>query len=306
MHLPDCLARPFVRDIANCNPILAGCALLACGTATPETVRSRNHIRQNALSQFEPIRRYPLVRRMHYSMICLRIATEADKSRGYRAHDGHFAKADLIMVSLRFPSDVFDSRGTHHRHRRYSRVRRRPAHAHRRDRADSQRHHRDAGRLCRSRSRQPWRARSRSIELKRRCRLVPLLGNHEQMLFSARASQMMCSHWLRFGGDATLRSFGPLGLKALTPEHLTFLESCRLHFETADASVRACQLRSRQADQSARRRYGPQPVTARIVARSSCVGQDRDRRPHGSRERRDSRSRLSQVPRHQLLPAVAI
>ena len=70
------------------------------------------------------------------------------------------------------------------------------------------------------------------IELKSRCRLVPLLGNHEQMLFSARASQMMCKHWLRFGGDATLRSFGPLGLSALTPQHLTFLEGCHMHFET--------------------------------------------------------------------------
>jgi serine/threonine protein phosphatase 1 len=70
------------------------------------------------------------------------------------------------------------------------------------------------------------------IELKHHCRLVPLLGNHEQMLFSARASQMMCKHWLRFGGEATLRSFGPLGLKALTPAHLTFLESCHMHFET--------------------------------------------------------------------------
>ncbi|HEX4142229.1 MAG TPA: metallophosphoesterase family protein [Pirellulales bacterium] len=71
------------------------------------------------------------------------------------------------------------------------------------------------------------------VALRRRCRLVPLLGNHEQMLFSARASQMMCRQWLRFGGDATLRSFGPLGLKALTPEHLTFLDSCHMHFETA-------------------------------------------------------------------------
>lgn len=71
------------------------------------------------------------------------------------------------------------------------------------------------------------------IELKHRCHLVPLLGNHEQMLFSARASQMMCKQWLRFGGDATLRSFGPLGLSALTPAHMTFLESCRMHFETA-------------------------------------------------------------------------
>jgi serine/threonine protein phosphatase 1 len=71
------------------------------------------------------------------------------------------------------------------------------------------------------------------IELKRHCRLVPLLGNHEQMLFSARASQMMSNQWLQFGGDATLRSFGPMGLRALTPQHLAFLDSCQLHFETA-------------------------------------------------------------------------
>jgi serine/threonine protein phosphatase 1 len=71
------------------------------------------------------------------------------------------------------------------------------------------------------------------IELKTRCRLVSLLGNHEQMLFSARASEMMCKHWQRFGGDATLRSLGPLGLGAITSKQLMFLESCRMSFETA-------------------------------------------------------------------------
>ena len=55
------------------------------------------------------------------------------------------------------------------------------------------------------------------IELKHHCRLVPLLGNHEQMLFSARASQTMCRQWQRFGGDATLRSSGPWALRGSRP-----------------------------------------------------------------------------------------
>ncbi|HTU25820.1 MAG TPA: metallophosphoesterase family protein [Pirellulales bacterium] len=70
------------------------------------------------------------------------------------------------------------------------------------------------------------------IELRHRCHLVPLLGNHEQMLFSARASEMMSKYWQRFGGDATLRLLGPAGLRALRPEHLAFLESCQLVYET--------------------------------------------------------------------------
>ncbi len=70
------------------------------------------------------------------------------------------------------------------------------------------------------------------IELKSRCRLVPLVGNHEQMLFSARASRLMLREWLRFGGQATLDSFGPLGLNGLPRAHWAFLESCRMYFET--------------------------------------------------------------------------
>ena len=52
------------------------------------------------------------------------------------------------------------------------------------------------------------------VELRTQCHLVPLLGNHEQMLFSARASQDMIRPWLRFGGGTTLSSYGIGGLPA--------------------------------------------------------------------------------------------
>jgi serine/threonine protein phosphatase 1 len=70
------------------------------------------------------------------------------------------------------------------------------------------------------------------VDLKTRCHLVPLIGNHEQMLFSAKASRLMQREWLKFGGQATLDSFGPLGIQAIPRAHWALLESCRMHFET--------------------------------------------------------------------------
>ncbi len=71
------------------------------------------------------------------------------------------------------------------------------------------------------------------IQLRSQCHLVPLLGNHEQMLFSARASHAMTEQWLRFGGQETLNSYGPDGIGNVPAIHWSFLESCRLSFETA-------------------------------------------------------------------------
>src|SRR4051812_8009821 len=47
------------------------------------------------------------------------------------------------------------------------------------------------------------------IDLGRRCRLVPLLGNHEEMLFEAMADSFPLEYFLGVGGDATLDSYGP-------------------------------------------------------------------------------------------------
>ena len=70
------------------------------------------------------------------------------------------------------------------------------------------------------------------IRLRTQCNLVALLGNHEQMLFSARASHAMADHWLPLGGQATVESYGPGGLDGIPPCHWSFVDSCRLSFET--------------------------------------------------------------------------
>ena len=74
------------------------------------------------------------------------------------------------------------------------------------------------------------------IELSGRCHLVPLLGNHEEMLLTARIdpdSLAALSAWLRNGGAATLESYGPgTGPQDLPAEHVDFIESCIEYYET--------------------------------------------------------------------------
>ncbi len=70
------------------------------------------------------------------------------------------------------------------------------------------------------------------IELSHLCRLVPLLGNHEQMLLEATAG-IHPTTWLGMGGLATLDSYGPGRDLSLIPEdHLEFLEGCLDFHET--------------------------------------------------------------------------
>src|SRR3954464_7668813 len=70
------------------------------------------------------------------------------------------------------------------------------------------------------------------IDLGRRCRLVPLLGNHDQMLLEAR-SGLHPTTWLGMGGIATLDSYGPgRDLSLIPEEHFEFLERCLDFYET--------------------------------------------------------------------------
>src|SRR4051812_16383710 len=72
----------------------------------------------------------------------------------------------------------------------------------------------------------------RLIDLGWRCRLVPLLGNHDQMLLEAR-SGLHPTSWLGMGGIATLDSYGPGRDLALIPEeHFEFLEGGLDYHET--------------------------------------------------------------------------
>jgi serine/threonine protein phosphatase 1 len=73
----------------------------------------------------------------------------------------------------------------------------------------------------------------RIIDLSRNCQLVPLLGNHEQMLLDVRSGKYPIYWLLDMGGTATLDSYG-LGrdLDLIPDEHFEFLESCLDYFET--------------------------------------------------------------------------
>src|SRR5262249_23126796 len=72
-----------------------------------------------------------------------------------------------------------------------------------------------------------------------RCQLVPLLGDHEEMLLDAVGDVSNLMRWLTCGGVETLRSYGwkPGGprraLVDLIPDrHQQFLASCRPYHET--------------------------------------------------------------------------
>jgi serine/threonine protein phosphatase 1 len=79
----------------------------------------------------------------------------------------------------------------------------------------------------------------RLLRLARECRLVPLVGNHEEMFSAALRDKSAIEKWLRCGGAETLRSYGwqvggpPRLLRDFFPaEHLQFLGDCRSHHET--------------------------------------------------------------------------
>jgi serine/threonine protein phosphatase 1 len=78
------------------------------------------------------------------------------------------------------------------------------------------------------------------IALAERCTVVPLLGNHEEMLLAALEGKSELAYWLKFGGAEAVASYGhrggqdisPADLRALIPaEHLQFVRRCRDYFE---------------------------------------------------------------------------
>src|SRR5205823_4966198 len=79
------------------------------------------------------------------------------------------------------------------------------------------------------------------IELSSRCRLLPLAGNHEEMLLRALTNLDVARMWLAAGGMQCLRSYGWFpgkqqhgSLADLLPTgHLWFMQRCYLYHETA-------------------------------------------------------------------------
>jgi serine/threonine protein phosphatase 1 len=79
----------------------------------------------------------------------------------------------------------------------------------------------------------------RLIRLAERCRLIPLLGNHEEVLLEAFREKDALRRWLTLGGADTLRSYGwvPGGPRRALADwfpkpHREFIAGCRGFHET--------------------------------------------------------------------------
>jgi serine/threonine protein phosphatase 1 len=71
----------------------------------------------------------------------------------------------------------------------------------------------------------------RLVELITVCRFVPLIGNHELMMFAGLRNKRDHEFWMQHGGSSTLASYG--GNAASIPQHhITFLGHCLRFFET--------------------------------------------------------------------------
>lgn len=71
------------------------------------------------------------------------------------------------------------------------------------------------------------------LALEKRCRLVPLLGNHEIMLLDALTNPTVVEPWKECGGKETLASYGGK-LSNVPDEHWNFIRRCRRFYETAN------------------------------------------------------------------------
>ncbi len=73
----------------------------------------------------------------------------------------------------------------------------------------------------------------RVLELERRCRVVVIRGNHEEMMLAARTNQQALGYWETCGGVATLDSyFHGARLTIVPPEHWALLQHTRDFYET--------------------------------------------------------------------------
>lgn len=72
----------------------------------------------------------------------------------------------------------------------------------------------------------------RLMSLRETIRLVPLMGNHEEMMLDALEKRIEPFGWLNHGGAQTLESYGFMGDTSVVPEsHLDFLRNLQPYFE---------------------------------------------------------------------------
>ena len=73
----------------------------------------------------------------------------------------------------------------------------------------------------------------RLIALAGQCRLISILGNHDEMLLGiCQGKTELMGEWLIFGGDATLASYDGRLPDGVPSEHTEFLKSCGDWYET--------------------------------------------------------------------------
>jgi len=69
------------------------------------------------------------------------------------------------------------------------------------------------------------------IALAGRCRLVPLLGNHDEMLLELYHGGPGLGDWLAWGGAETLAAYGCSDPRDIPTEHVEFLDDCLTYHE---------------------------------------------------------------------------
>jgi serine/threonine protein phosphatase 1 len=71
----------------------------------------------------------------------------------------------------------------------------------------------------------------RLLQLRKECRLVPLLGNHDELLLKVYDGQReLYVDWLSFGGEATLASYDTMDPGRIPAAHIEFLRGCPLFY----------------------------------------------------------------------------
>ena len=71
------------------------------------------------------------------------------------------------------------------------------------------------------------------MDLSKRCHLIPILGNHDEMMLHSRLNHTDLENWMSVGGDASLESYGPNStLEQIPLKHFQFLEQCVSYFQT--------------------------------------------------------------------------
>lgn len=71
------------------------------------------------------------------------------------------------------------------------------------------------------------------IALQDRCRVVCIMGNHEEMLLEALSNESLVDSWLMCGGMATVNSYKFCGtIEDIPAEHIEFIRNCVEYYET--------------------------------------------------------------------------